>query len=72
MKKTSVYLMEAEVERLRWLARRERASQALIIRKAIAAYVPDGPGDRRFELFSSGEGPGTSIAEIPEEELLEG
>lgn len=72
MKKTSVYLTDAERERLAWLAEREGASQAEIIRKAIVSYVPDGRGDRNFAGLASAEGPGDSVADYEEEELLEG
>ena len=72
MKKTSVYLTAAEVERLAWLAEREATSQANILRKAIARYEPERRGDRNFVGAGSAEGPGDSVADIPEEELLEG
>lgn len=69
MKKTSVYLDDGDARRLAWLAKRERTSQAQIVRRAIAAYDPT---DRSFALVDSGEGPGGSVADIPEEELLDG
>ncbi|MDP9343142.1 MAG: ribbon-helix-helix domain-containing protein [Actinomycetota bacterium] len=72
MKKTSLYLNDAEVERLRRLARLEHTSQAEIVRRAIARYVPDGPADRNFALFNSGEGDGRSVADISDDELFEG
>ena len=72
MKKTSVYLTEDEVVRLARLAEGERTSQAEIIRKAIASYVPESRGDREFRLVGSGERPSGSIADLPEEELLDG
>ena len=72
MKKTSVYLAEAELERLAWLAAQERTSQAEIIRRAISVYVPQMNGDRDFRLIRSGAGPGDSIADLGEEESLEG
>ena len=72
MRKTSVYLSEEETRRLAWLAEREGVPQAEIIRKAIASYAPTVEGDRNFALFDSGEGPGDSVADIPEEELLRG
>lgn len=71
MKKTSVYLNEDEVGRLAWLAKREGTTQAEIVRRAITRYVPDAP-DRNFRLSRSFDGPGGSVADIPEEELLEG
>lgn len=73
MRKTSVYLSDEDRRRLATLARREGTSQAQVIRRAIASYVPrrvEGSGG--FALARSGEGPGGSIADVPEEELLEG
>lgn len=67
-----MYLTDAEVERLAWLAEREGTSQAAVIRRAIARYEPDGASDRSFRLAGVATGPGGSIADIPEEELLRG
>lgn len=72
MDKTSVYLSRRDRERLARLARQEGISQAEVIRKALAAYVPEPRGPRDFALSRSGDGPGGSIADVPEEELLEG
>jgi hypothetical protein len=71
VKKTSVYLSEREVSRLAWLAEQEGVSQADVVRRAISAYEPEA-GDRDFRLLGSGTGPGGSVADIPEEELLVG
>lgn len=71
MKKTSVYLSEVEQERLAWLAKLEGTSQADVIRRAIARYAP-GPSERHFALAASFDGPGGSIADVPDEELLDG
>lgn len=67
-----MYLTDDEIARLAALAKRERASQAEVIRRAIRSYVPTGPGDRGFVLAGCAEGPGGSLAGVPEEELLEG
>jgi predicted transcriptional regulator len=72
MKKTSVYLDEADIDRLRRLAEREGRSQAEIVRAALAAYESRRVPDRNFALAGSWEGDGTSIADVPEEELLKG
>lgn len=74
MRKTSVYLSEAESRRLAELAEREGHSQAEILRAAITAYEPepDPQPDRDFLLFDSGSGDGTSVADLPEEGLLAG
>jgi len=75
VRKTSVYLDESQAQRLEEFARRERVSQAEVIRSALAAYVPAEPPDRNFALFGQfkriDDDP-RPISEIPEEELLEG
>lgn len=72
MKKTSVYLGDREVERLAWLAEREGTSEAEIVRRAIFAYEPTRNGDRSFAGAASFDGPGDSIADYDEDELLQG
>lgn len=72
MNKTSVYLTDEEAARLAALAAREGTSQAEVIRRAIRTYEPERRGDRTFTLVGCAEGPGGSVADIPEEELLEG
>jgi predicted transcriptional regulator len=72
MNKTSVYLTDDEAARVAALASREGTSQAEVIRRAIRQYEPQRQGDRNFAVVGSGDGPGGSVADIPEEELLEG
>jgi hypothetical protein len=72
MRKTSVYLDEDQAERLARLAREEGRPQAEILREAVATYQPKPTQDRNFVLAGSGYGDGSSIADVPEEDLLEG
>jgi hypothetical protein len=72
MKKTSVYLDESDLARLRRLAAQEGRSQAEIVRAAIAAYESQQAAHRLFALTGSWEGDGTSVADISEDELLRG
>jgi predicted transcriptional regulator len=72
MRKTSVYLDDEQAKRLTRLAREEGRSQAEILREAVATYQPRPSQDRNFALAGSGRGDGTSIADVPDEELLEG
>ena len=72
MDKTSVYLATAERRRLEHLAQSEHVSQAEIIRRAIRAYEPTHPRDRKFQLARSFDGPGISVADLDEVELLAG
>ena len=75
MRKTSVYLDDAQADRLARLALREGRSQAEILRDAIAAYEPPAAADRDFEVaagFTRTDGDSRPISQIPERELLEG
>jgi hypothetical protein len=72
MRKTSVYLDDEQSQRLARLAREEGRSQAEILREAVATYQPKPSRDRSFALAGSGHGDGSSIADVPEEELLKG
>lgn len=72
MQKTSVYLSAEEAARLATLAERERTSRAEVIRRAIRSYEPSVRGDRNFAVVGSGEGPGDSVADHTDDELLDG
>jgi predicted transcriptional regulator len=72
VKKTSVYLDDSDVERLTRLAAAEGCSQAEVIRSALAAYETTQTAPRVFALDGTWEGDGSSVADMPEEELLAG
>ena len=75
MRKTSVYLDEAQAARLRRLAEEEGRSQAEILRAAVDAYQPQPPRDRDFALaagFRRLDDDPRPISEIPDDELLDG
>jgi predicted DNA-binding protein len=75
MRKTSVYLDEAQADRLARLARQEGRSQAEILREAISRYESTPSSRRDFALaegFVRIDGDARPITEIPEDELLEG
>lgn len=72
MHKTSVYLTDQEVARIASLAASQGTSQADVIRRAIRSYEPSRTGDRSFSLSGSGAGPGGSVADLTEAELLAG
>lgn len=75
MRKTSVYLSDTERDRLAQLAAQSGTSQAEVIRAALADYAAVR-SDRSFALFNLGararSSDTRSIADIPDEELLEG
>ncbi len=75
MRKTSVYLAEAQVARLNRLANEEGRSQAEILRAAVDAYQPQASRDRNFALaagFRRLDGDQRPISQIPEDDLLDG
>jgi predicted transcriptional regulator len=72
VRKTSVYLTDAEAARLAALARIEGTSQAGVIRRAIEQYVPAQRASRDFALSGCASGPGGSVADVDEAELLDG
>ena len=72
MQKTSVYLTDEEVTRLSRLAKREGTSQAEVIRRAIRVYQPERRSERDFALVGVVDGPGGSVADLTEDELLDG
>jgi predicted transcriptional regulator len=72
MEKTSVYLGDDERRRLEQLATIEHVSQAEVIRRAIREYRPTSSADRDLRLAGSFDGPGGSVADIDEHDLLEG
>ncbi len=72
MKKTSLYLDDGDVERVRRLANRQGRSQSEVVREALASYESRLASERRFALTACAEGDGSSVADVPEDELLEG
>jgi predicted transcriptional regulator len=72
VRKTSVYLDDSDADRLRRLAAEEGRSQAEIIRAALSAYERSRANPRVFELEGAWAGDGSSVADVPEEELLAG
>lgn len=67
--KTSVYLDERQVAKLKRVARRTKRAPAEIVREAIDA-LPEP--DQAFAIFDSHEGDGRSIAGVPRRERLKG
>ncbi len=71
MKKTSLYLTEEQAARLKRIADAQGRPQAEVLRDALAAYhAPEA--ERGFACDGVAEGPGGSVADLPERELLEG
>lgn len=75
MRKTSVYLDEAQAARLSRLAGEEGRSQAEILRAAIDAYEPQASPDRNFAVaagFRRIDDDPRPISQVPERDLLDG
>ena len=72
VQKFSVYLTDHEVLGLARLSEREGISRAEIIRRAIRQYVPERRRDRRLALIAVADGPGGSIAQVADTDLLGG
>jgi predicted transcriptional regulator len=72
VKKTSVYLDEEHSARLKRLAALQQRSQSQVLRDAISEYAEKVAQSREFACAGVAEGPGDSVADIPEEELLKG
>jgi predicted transcriptional regulator len=75
MRKTSVYLDDAQAARLSRLAAEEGRSQAEILRAAVDAYQPQASRDRNFALaagFRRLDDDPRPISQIPEQELFDG
>ena len=75
MRKTSVYLNDAQAARLNRLAAEEGRSQAEILRAAVDAYQPPASRDRSFALaagFRRIDDDPRPVSQIPEDELLDG
>jgi hypothetical protein len=72
MNKTSVYLSAEQASRLAALAKWEGTREAEVIRRAPKTYEPERRGDRNFALAGSAVGPGSSVADLTSEQLLEG
>ena len=78
MRKTSLYLSDGDVVRLRRLSERLELSQAEVMRRALTQFEAAESRDRQFALFALFElaglssEDGRSIADISDEELFEG
>jgi len=67
-----VYLTEEQALRLARLSLQQGCSQAEILRAAVASYRPPAGVKRDFALDGCVTGPGGSIADLNEDDLLRG
>ena len=71
----TTYQVDLDDDDIRWLrdvADTLGRSEEEVIRAAVRYYVGASRRPRKFAMSGIGEGDGTSIADIPEEELLKG
>lgn len=72
MRKTSIYLSNEDYARLSRLAEEEGVSRTDLIREAIRYYQPKCRLPRALHMDGLIDGDGTSIADVPVEELMKG
>lgn len=59
-------------ERLQRMAETEMKSEQQLLHDVLARYAVESGHERTFAFFGVVEGPGGSIADVPEEEYLKG
>jgi len=72
MKMLTVELDDEQASWLRKVAEVEGRTEADVVRDAILQYWSRPRGERKLAIDGVGRGPGGSIADIPQEELLKG
>jgi hypothetical protein len=72
MKKYTIVLDDEQVERIRRMAEAEMKTEEQLLRDLIGRYAVERGHERVFAMEGVVEGPGGSVADVPEEELLEG
>lgn len=71
-RKTSVYFTEEDSDTLRGLSERLQVSQAKVLQEALATYDAEQMPDRNFAFAATFDGDGTAIADVPDDELMQG
>ena len=72
MKQYTITLDDEQVERLKRMAETEMKSEEQLLRDLISRYAVESGHERVFAMDGIVEGPGGSIADIPDDELLKG
>ena len=72
MKQYTITLDDEQVARLRRMAEAEMRTEEDLLRDMIGRYAVDRGHERHFAMERAGRGPGGSVADIPDEELLKG
>ena len=72
MKQYTIMLDDEQVERLKRMAETEMKSEDQLIADIIKRYAVESGHERVFAMFGAGRGPGGSVADIPDDELMKG
>jgi hypothetical protein len=72
MKPYTVMLTDEQIERIRRMAETVMKPEDQFVRDIIDRYTVESGFERYFAMDGAGRGPGGSIADVPEEELMKG
>jgi predicted DNA-binding protein len=72
MKQYTITLDDEQVERLKRMAETEMKTEDQLLGDIIRRYAVESGHERVFAMDGAGRGPGGSIADIPEDELMRG
>jgi hypothetical protein len=72
MAQHSVSIDDETKERLQRMAETEMKSEEQLLHDVLKRYAVDSGHERVFAMDGAGRGPGGSVADIPDDELMEG
>ncbi|MGE3269754.1 MAG: hypothetical protein AB7P40_13465 [Chloroflexota bacterium] len=72
MKQYTIMLDDEQVERLKRMAETEMKTEDQLIADLIRRYAVESGHERVFAMEGAGRGPGGSVADIPDEDLMQG
>jgi predicted DNA-binding protein len=71
-KQYTIMLDDEQVERLKRMAETEMKTEDQLLRDIIKRYAVERGHERVFAMDGAGRGPGRSVADVPEDELMKG
>jgi predicted transcriptional regulator len=72
MKRYTISLDDEQAERLQRMAQTEMKTEDQVINDLIRRYAVESGHERTFAMEAAGRGPGGSVADIPDDELMRG